>query len=108
MSYIISPKGYHQFRTDSIEDARLYLKRLDIRGLGQNGWGTFGPEGLPVRVQGNIKKLQLSFPKANAKQSKPIPVKRDPVAAAAKAASAHARLMAGEAIPAWRPNGKNT
>lgn len=106
MSYIISPKGYHQFRTDSIEDARLYLKRLDIRGLGQNGWGTFGPEGLPVRVQGNIKKLQLSFPKSKTqkpKAAKPVPVKRDPVGAAA----AHARLMAGELIPAWRPNGKN-
>lgn len=103
MSYVISPKGYHQFRTDSVEDARLYLKRLDIRGLGPNGWGTFGPEGLPVRVQGNIKKLQLSFPKAKAKQPKPVPVKREPAAAACH----HARLMAGEAIPAWRPNGTN-
>lgn len=107
MSYVISPKGYHQFRTNSIEDARLYLKRLDVRGLGQNGWGTFGPEGLPVRVQGNIKKLQLSFPKAKTKPAKPVPVKRDPVVAAAESAGAQARLLAGEAIPAWRPHGKN-
>lgn len=106
MTYVISPKGYRQYSTPVVKEARQYLIALDAHQINSKGWGTFGPQNLPFRIEGDLQALAW---RGTRQAPVPVPIKQ-PKATKGKSpkkgpGTAHARLMAGETIPAWRPHG---